>query len=141
LIQNSLLKSGTKYGRWTVIEMVSRLVGQPKLTICVCECGTHGLVRIRDLITAQSSSCGCLKRERSLRKMSHRHTALQWRRMWRLKRLGLAEICDDWKSFATFAGDLGMRPRGMVLVRLDEREAFNRENCRWADRRNWKSRA
>jgi hypothetical protein len=49
-----------------------------------------------------------------------------------MRRLNAAsEICARWDQFESFFSDMGKRPRGMTLVRIDERAAYAPDNCHW----------
>ena len=43
-------------------------------------------------------------------------------------------VCLRWNSFETFLNDMGKKPRGMTLERMNNDNDYMPSNCRWATR-------
>lgn len=147
---------GEKFGRWTPI--MRFINGNTTRTdrhywFCVCDCGRSGFVLQTNLLSGQSKSCGCYKRELHTKhgrsgivngKRTDRTYSI-WTSMIgrcyvptaggyeRYGAKGVA-VCDRWRhSFENFLADMGEAPEGMSIDRFPDRSGnYEPGNCRWA---------
>ena len=64
--------------------------------------------------------------ERTLRR---RRLSTQW--AWRNLRVQTRQCVAKWRTFDGFLADMGLRPKGLVLVARDPQKPWSKANCYW----------
>lgn len=143
-------KTGKRYGRLTVTGLSSHRGKKGQLYWdCRCDCGGTTRVCAGALPAGEVQSCGCLlvdsaKRNFTKHGMSGTPTYQVWKSMLARCRnpnghaypgyggRGIA-VCDSWReSFENFFKDMGERPAGCSLDRVNNDGNYEPGNCRWA---------
>lgn len=146
-------RAGEKYGRLTVIEHVGFANGMSTWR-CECDCGNRMVVRLSTLQGKGPRSCGCAqyaaRQQIGFANKTHGlthspeyksyHSMLQ--RCENPKCHAFADyggrgiaVCERWRGehgFEDFLADMGPRPRGRSLDRINNDLGYSPDNCRWA---------
>jgi hypothetical protein len=143
------------YGHLTAIGGRSIKVGKRPMTVCKCDCGEFAFVRVENLVTGNTNSCGCKKAEALSRgvtfKPTHGRSTTTEFKTW----MAMKQRCNDknaanypqyggagvrvfseWmgeNGFIAFYQHIGPRPSdGHSLDRIDPFGNYEPGNVRWA---------
>lgn len=135
---------GMKLRKMTCIIPYAEKRGNNWFGIWECDCGIIKLLRNSTLDTGNVVSCGCILHKREGE--SHSSTYNSWKAMrarctkekhpayHNYGGRGIS-ICKEWDSYEVFKHDMGLRPEGTELDRIDVNGNYNKDNCRWISRK------
>lgn len=150
---------GMRYNLLEIISDVPTITKRRAYVLCKCDCGNICEIQLSRLRSGHTKSCGCLKKITAItngsKTSTHKSSETSMYHIWEgMKSRCLytknvsykyyggrgITVCDRWlHSFENFLEDIGERPDGLSLDRIDVNGNYEPDNCKWSSPKEQRS--
>jgi hypothetical protein len=143
--------SGQRFGRIVVVRFSHVQAGHFTMWLARCDCGTALTLRGTSLTSGNTHQCtNCQRIAAKGNQLARKHghsshpspTYESWKAMlarcytptnasWEHYGGKGIKVCDRWHDFRNFLADMGERPLGKTLHRIDSNKDYEPGNCMW----------